>query len=841
MVLSVLRRTANVLFLVSRERPTRRLRVVNCGLPPSAADLLPMALACVAGIGVVSWLMGLAPVTADLTAKHGPSLTWANKLPCEVAQMILANVDNDADLGRLSQASRQRSLSVHARSAMAARRRWYALLQPDATPDTVLAFFGECNRHLRGYISAGWVRRRLLTGRIALRPQILLLDLVFNVPGGAVSTFRFEAMLRTVALDWGVAKGYAPGVAIRHTSNLNLYSRRHRKRALDALRWLLRHCDSFLTDGRAAAMASFSRRLDYVPSLPVREDASFDEDDPITSTMLQLLPETHRNVVHMVLGQDVAELFDWDNGEDDLVSVLVSYGLDINGVWMDDSNFGWTLLKRSLDLSNFKLACQAIALGASIDDDAGEWWHFVPAVADYPAHVDGLLLFEENVMMYAKDTAQAYLRLMGCFEAWRVGHLSQRTDNNAPTLLEHSLAVLRNRFGARFDARSWKHRAAVKAIGEHRIPVEHLFGIVDKDMIVLLSGVGVSALASLDFCRNTDDLPRILDRIVLNATDAQVQAAITYVDEYGSTVLHKRCMTSRAMEWIQRRAPDGWIWRALTQMNHDGHVCLRLWLQRPVLYDSVPVSVVPILETLAASTNGPMLAYDVGLFACAGSRQLQVELLSSPGAVELYQGHLLQHAVPHTSPHTVLMAIQTGSFSDSIASTLTEMCGLHGAQLFYESYDGLTVMQRAVMTDHMIVDVLMRNAQRLNILYDIIVRQDVAAGWTILHTGAAVLKATVYSMQALGGDGAAWRIWEQRRDSVLTTLLWMVRTLRERLGSLDDFCQLVNARDRERGMAFVQMLIEAASGDTRVNTIVGYCAGICEHTIVHPLTAGVSA
>lgn len=753
-----------------------------------------------------------------------------NMLPNDVARMIVTNIGNTVDVARLAQASKHLSMSAHARNAMASRRIWESMFRPEATPGDLLAYSCEAGVHHRAYVSAAWARERI-QGKVASRPQILLLEHLFSV-SDLVSTTCFETTLKAMVVDWGLAARYALGTAIRHASNLKLYTREHRELALGAFSFLLRNGLAFPTtmsaDGTVAQAVSDFLAADIIPLRGVDE---FDESDPITCAMLQSVPQAHRDLVRVALGRCLNDLVEEEDLHGDLLDILVAHGLDINREWMDDRNYPWTFLKNGVITSNFEFSRRAIELGAEIDNDLGEWWHYIADPDDYVVDNNDVREFVQRVMAYSDDPAEMYANLAGGFERWR-----HRLYNDEPLVLfKACLAAVRLRYGPRFDASAWKHRVFVKAVDDGRIPIHRLLSIVDEGTVIL-TGDAVSVLSDINICREGDVVP-VLDRIIRKATHAEIQAALTYVNELGNTVLHKRCMTVGVIQWIQRRSPTGFLWRALHHQNHMGRSCLKLWMQSPSPWGPVAATnVFRILETLASGAfNGAVSAYEVGIAASAGSTRVHVQLLSVPCSVGLLRRHLTQHASPFGLHTVLLMMGHSIGASQYRLETVDKLCALESATSFRKRYDGLTVLQRAVLIDYAVVDILLRHAKRLGVLNELVVDQGIADGWTVLHTGATAFKAALAGMERYP---EAQMQYQARLKSVGVTLLEMVRTLPERLASADDFCRLVNARDSERRETFVDMLRAPASSNNYEpanafsNDIVARCTKTCSNDVV---------
>ncbi|CEO96865.1 Uncharacterized protein PBTT_10170 [Plasmodiophora brassicae] len=555
-----------------------------------------------------------------------------SRLTVDLAPMLLSNLDN-SDVWNVTQLSSNLTMSAYARDVLGIRRQWEMLFKPEASQESLLSFFESSQGldQLRNYVPEEWARGNLHR-RVPLRPQILLLDILFDFDHDG-SPGHFEMILKTLAVDWRLADGYALGVAVRHTSE-EYDDVQHRKRALNAVQFLLERRVTFLNDdGCDGYAASASERIAASREFPVL----YDERDEITSVLLKLLPERDRNLVRMALsGLASCDIENQIEGPDqtvnlDLLRVLVAHGMDINEPYPEDDDTprpDSALLEAAVFDGDYRAANLLITLGAGLIFDNPS-----STPGQNPCGIDEVCTFAEHIMTfdpYYGDMEVPYIILAGQFEPWR-----QRlglAGVNKPVLLETCLKALRRRFGVEFDEHDFKRRILVYAMSdliEPEFSFEQLLGIFDDDTVIL-SGAGVSALTTFDDC-DVDDPVSVLDRLARHATDAQVQAALRHVTTDGHSIFHKKCMTGDIVRWILRRSSSrDWVWDALqlrsTRSGPDsGASCMELWMRGS--RDS-PNVIIPILRELTSAADGTMSAYQIAMLACGGSRRGEATFLS---------------------------------------------------------------------------------------------------------------------------------------------------------------------------------------------------------------------
>ncbi|XXQ37849.1 Uncharacterized protein PBTT_07899 [Plasmodiophora brassicae] len=665
------------------------------------------------------------------------------------------------------------------------------LFKPEANLTTLLSYFED--PHAIDYLrdpSAEWIHE-CLHRRVPLRPQILLPDHLLNGDHD-IDAGHFRMMLKTIVVDWRLADGYALGVAIRHTSQRSA-DIQHRERALRAFQFLRQHSISFLdVAGFDAYAASASERIAASDKFPV----PYDERDSITSALLQLLPEHHRNLVRMALSGlaycDIEEQIRNGDLDFDLLKVMVAHGMDITG-----------LLDTATTEGYFRAANLLIMLGSDMNPHS-----YSGGVRGYTAGSDEAFTFAEHLMTFleADDDflAYSYWGLALHFEPLR--RRLRLPNDNKPVLLETCLGALRRRFGDGFDERNWKRRVLALAIGDefsNRLPVRQLLAMFDDDTVIL-SGPGVSALTNLFVCGIADPVT-VLDRLVRHATDDQVQAALRHVNEDGYTIFHKKCMTGHIVKWILRRASSrDWIWGALQRVV-KGDSCMEFWMRSP----SHEQHVVPIVAVLAAA-NRTMSSYEVAMVACAGSPRGKVAFLSRPPSTTLIISHLAPPLPSRVNRHHAAILFSKAR-AEPLATTLNLIRNRRGdgvlQRFLLGCYDGLSVIHWAVMMGLPAVEIVLAQGKRLGILNEVVVHRDVPAGWTILHTAAhTVYEATRYAVHVRDVD--VFHRWRQHLDGLMEKLSQMVISLHIRLASLDDFCRLVDARDKFKNRTFLNMLSE---------------------------------
>ncbi|XXQ36346.1 Uncharacterized protein PBTT_06280 [Plasmodiophora brassicae] len=773
-----------------------------------------------------SSLMALAPASGA-SVDH-PSRLMSG-LPFVVAQM-LTNFVNDMDASRLTQASRNLTLCAYSRAALRVRRQWGTLFQPEATTDTLLTFFdnyGQAMQRLRDDFQAGeraarayllgeWARRRL-RDQVPLRPQILLLRDLFNVDE-SVAPERFRDMLKTMAVDWRLATGYALGVAIGHTSGQ--FDHPHRERALGALRLLLQEGISFVDAERIGEYAAFASERMARRTRVFQYTARYDESDQITSAMLRLLPDdAHRNIARMALtGRGIDELvdeFERDPAHVDadgrLLKVLVAHGMDIDGLWTsghwhpdfvvnpDDDHSDMRLMAILLLRNDFRNANLMVELGADFDIV------FTFGQPDqYAGSNDEVLAFAEQLMRYctAVETTTTVAWLVHKAESWR-RRLTQYASDDKPVLFETCLGAVRRRFrAAGFNERFWRHEVFVSTLqmAYFSIPVRRLLGIVDDDT-VLLGGIGVSILAYCNLC-TADDPVSLLERLARNATDEQVQAAVTYVDEEDThTILHTDCMTTAVLQWILRRAPVDRIWRELqrrSQNNCNDQSCIDFWMpaDRPAIPDFLSV------VRLLAAANGSVSSYEVAMLACGGAPRVKVRLLSNPISTALILEHLAHPDRSNDGPHAALLRAKVG-----VGDPAIQALNVTDARFLRHRYDGFSAIHWGVMMRRRpVVEALTAHAQHRGTLIELVMHDDLAANWTILHTVATVIRSTLSVVRAFKNQPTVASFWVTRLRGDVGMAMWIVSLLCDRIRSRDDFCELVNARDGQFSNTFLEML-----------------------------------
>ncbi|CEP02672.1 hypothetical protein PBRA_002639 [Plasmodiophora brassicae] len=715
--------------------------------------------------------------------------------------VIMAYLDN-TDVRNLSQVSSSLTLSGNAKDALGIRRQWEMLFKPETRLGDLMAYFEDSGpmHELRSYVSVEWARGNLHR-RVPLRPQILLLGHLFYADDD-VSPDHFEMMLKTMVVDWRLADGYALGVAIRQTSKC--FDDQHRERALNAVRFLLAHHVAFLDiEGFDDYATSASERIAESDGFPVE----YDETDAITSALLKLLPDAHRNLVRMALSglafDDIRFLIMRRgrnrNSNLDLLNVMVAHGMEIGDEKFEEETH---LIFTAVSARNFRAASLLLTLGCGM-----VLWFSDGVTDDYDCGNDEVFTFAEQQMTFSDDSVDCYIALADHFELWRE-RLGQSGDTK-PVLLETCLKALRRRFGVGFDERAWKHRVFVEAVElDIRIPFDRLLALVD-DGTVILSGPGVSTFTNFYVC-DVDDPVSVLDRLARDATDAQVHAALSHVTEDGYTIFHKKCMTGDIVRWILRRASTwDWVWGALQRIaaptwRSDGGSCMRLWIERRE--PSYELRILTIVANLA-DANGTMSAYETAMMACAGNPMDKVNFLSWSASTTLINGHLEAHFDVMNPYHEVLMLAKIGA--EPLGPILNRISARNGdtaLQTFLlERYDGFSPIHWAVMMDLPAVEAAMEQAERLGVLSEVVVHRDSPVGWTILHMAATsiVMHFPVPGRFRHMSQPSYLRHFEQ-----METLSQMVFSLRARLASLDDFCQLMDARDYLGNRTFLGMLPE---------------------------------
>ncbi|CEP01583.1 unnamed protein product (mitochondrion) [Plasmodiophora brassicae] len=570
------------------------------------------------------------------------------------------------------------------------------------------------------------------------------------------------------------------------------------------------------TDGYAAAA---SRILAAANSYPV----PYDERDEITAALLELLPEHRRDLVRVVLSGlaflmiHSAILLPGRNRDfkDDLLKVKVAHGMNLcryrgrnPGVAIPEKDRFDVLVSAAVAVDDFRTANQLIALGSGTlcVMEISEYWN---------PDKNGASTFAKQIMTFHpdyEDLDDIYMTIWYKFESYRQ-HFGMADDKN-PMLLEPCLNALRRRYGAQFDECDWKRRVLIRAIGVDNpwFPNEMPLTMFD-DGAVILSGSGVAALTNVDVCRVRDPVSA-LDHLARHATDANVQEALRHVNEHGYTVFHKDCMTGDIVHWILLRASNlDWVWAALNRLE-SGASCIEHWLRQRNPCDDKPVT--SILTNLAAA-NGTMSAYEVAVMACAGSPRGIVALLTWPASMALTIDHLARRRVLHMKPHHADL-IKSKIGDQPLGPMLNSIRALEGdsaLQAFLlERYDGLSPIHWAVMMDQTAVEIVMEQAQRLGILTEVVVRRDVPARWTILHTAAInVIHWLYYSAAAMSAGLLTDRLlYRQRLSGQLEMLFQIVLSLPARLASVDDFCRLVSTRDFRSRDTFVDILQRARFG-----------------------------
>ncbi|XXQ39367.1 Uncharacterized protein PBTT_09534 [Plasmodiophora brassicae] len=771
-----------------------------------------------ASVSVTVVVLACTLLATGRASRNNPDDLFAKCPADDLIPRLLSNLD-DTDVRNLTQVSNSLVLSSSARDALRIRRQWKTLFEPEACLDTLLSCFEDPCR-LR-YVSGEWARR-YLRHRVPLRPQILLLDQLFNI-GHDIAAGRFEMMLKAMAVDWRLADGYALGVAIRHTSQL-YDDAQHRKRALYAFRFLRQHHVAFHdVAGFDSYVATASRIFAANNVYPV----PYDERDEITAALLKLLPEHHRDLVRVSLSglafRNIYTLIKLPgrnrNLDDDLLKVMVAHGTDLCryytdrtlGVAIPEKDRFDILLSEAVAADDFHTANLLITLGS------GTLFRMEISAARLNPDKHEASTLAKQIMTfhpYYEDLDDIYLTIWYKFESYRQ-HFGMADDKN-PMLLKPCLNALRRRYGAQFDECDWKRRVLIRAISvdDPWVPSEMPLTMFD-DGAVILSGSGVAALTNVDVCRVRHPVST-LDHLARHATDANVQAALRHVNEHGYTVFHKNCMTGDIVHWILLRASNlDWVWGALNR-SASGASCIEHWLRQRNPCDDKPV--MSILTNLVAAANGTMSAYEVAVMACAGSPRGIVALLTWPASMTLTIGHLARRRVLRMKPHHAdLMKSKIGV--QPLGPMLNSIRALEGdsaLQAFLlELYDGLSPIHWAVMMDLTAVEIVMEQAQRLGILTEVVVHRDVPARWTILHTAAI----NVIHWLRCAAEEMSTAIFLTQRNRYrhrlrgqLEMLFQIVVTLAARLPSVDAFCRLVSTRDYLSKDTFVDILQRAQFG-----------------------------